>query len=142
MTEPSSDAPLKWDLFVTSGIPTVTPDPPPGEKRRFFSPISSTLIYGKRDAVLVDTFMTVDQNDVLADWIKGSGKNLTAIYVTHGHGDHWFGIGGLLERFPGARAVASPAVINMMKEQSPEVLKSWWQARLPGQIPERLVHRR
>ena len=69
-------------------------------------------------------------------------KNLTAIYVTHGHGDHWFGIGGLLERFPGARAVASPAVINMMKEQSPEVLKSWWQARLPGQIPERLVHRR
>ena len=54
MTEPSSDAPLKWDLFVTSGIPTVTPDPPPGERRRFFSPISSTLIYGKRDAVLVD----------------------------------------------------------------------------------------
>jgi metallo-beta-lactamase superfamily protein len=63
-----SDAPLKWDLFVTSGIPTVTPNPPPGEKRRFFSPISSTLICGKRDAVLVDTFMTVDQNDVLVDW--------------------------------------------------------------------------
>ena len=139
MTRPSSDAPLKWDLFVTSGIPTVTPDPPPGEKRRFFSPISSTLIYGKRDAVLVDTFMTVDQNEVLADWIKGSGKNLTTIYVTHGHGDHWFGIGALLERFPGARALASPGVVNMMKEQSPEGLKSWWQARLPGQIPERVV---
>src|SRR5712692_2734666 len=29
--------------------------------------VSSTLIYGKRDAVLVDTFMTVDQNDVLGD---------------------------------------------------------------------------
>ncbi len=139
MTGPSSDAPLKWDLFVTSGIPTVTSDPPPGERRRFFSPISSTLIYGKRDAVLVDTFMTVDQNDVLADWIKGSGKDLKTIYVTHGHGDHWFGIGALLERFPGARAVASPGVVNMMKEQSPEVLKSRWHARLPGQIPERLV---
>jgi glyoxylase-like metal-dependent hydrolase (beta-lactamase superfamily II) len=126
-------------LFVTSGIPTVTSNPPPGEKRRFFSPISSTLIYGKRDAVLVDTFLTVDQNDVLADWIKGSGKNLTTIYITHGHGDHWFGIGALLERFPGARAVASRAVVNMMKEQSPEVLKSWWHARLPGQIPERVV---
>jgi glyoxylase-like metal-dependent hydrolase (beta-lactamase superfamily II) len=59
--------------------------------------------------------------------------------VTHGHGDHWFGIGALLERFPGARAVASPRVVNMMKEQSPEVLKSRWNARLPGQIPERLV---
>ena len=134
-----SDVPLKWDLFVTSGIPTVTGNPPPGEKRRFFSPISSTLIYGKRDAVLVDTFLTIDQNDVLADWIKGSGKNLTTIYITHGHGDHWFGIGALLERYPGARAVASRAVVNMMKEQSPEVLKSWWHARLPGQIPERVV---
>jgi hypothetical protein len=40
--------------------------------------LSSTLIYGKRDAVLVDTFMTVDQNDVLIDWVKGSGKNLAA----------------------------------------------------------------
>ena len=138
MTE-RSDAPLKWDLFVTSGIPTVTPNPPPGEKRRFFSPISSTLIHGQRDAVLVDTFMTVDQNDALVDWVKGSGKNLTTIYITHGHGDHWFGIGALLERFPGARAPASPAVVKMMKDQSPEVLKSWWNARLPGQIPERVV---
>jgi hypothetical protein len=73
---------LKWDLLLTSGIPTVTPDPPPGEKRRFFSPISSTLIYGKRDVVLVDTFMAVDQNDVLPDWISGSAKDLTTIYVT------------------------------------------------------------
>lgn len=101
MTDLSSRAPLKWDLFVTSGIPTVTGNPPPGEKRRFFSPISSTLIYGERDAVLVDTFMTVDQNEVLADWVKASGKNLTTVYITHGHGDHWFGIGALLDQFPG-----------------------------------------
>ena len=78
----SSD--LKWELFVTSGIPTVTPNPPPGETRRFFSPISSTLIYGQRDAVLVDTFMTVDQNDVLVDWVKTSGKNVTTIYISTG----------------------------------------------------------
>jgi len=61
---------LKWELFVTSGIPTVTSNPPPGEKQRFFSPIFSTLIYGERDAVLVDTFMTVNQNDVLVDWVR------------------------------------------------------------------------
>ncbi len=135
----SSNSPLKWDLFVTSGIPTVTSGPPPGEKRRFFSPISSTLIYGARDAVLVDTFMTVNQNDVLVDWVRASGKNLTTIYITHGHGDHWFGIAALLERFPGARAVASRAVVEMMKEQTPEMLKTWWESRLPGQIPERVV---
>jgi len=121
------------------GRPTVTGNPPPGEKRRFFSPISSTLIHGQRDAALVDTFMTVNQNDVLVDWVKASGKNLTTIYIPHGHGDHWFGIGALLERFPSARAVASPAVVNMMKEQTPEKLKLWRQEQFPGRIPEKMV---
>ena len=68
-----------------------------------WSPISSTLISGKRDSVLVDTFITVEQADILVDWVAASGKNLTTIYVTHGHGDHFFGIGALLDRFPNAR---------------------------------------
>jgi glyoxylase-like metal-dependent hydrolase (beta-lactamase superfamily II) len=134
------NTPLKWDLFVTPGIPMVSNDLAPGEKRRMWSPISATLIYGQRDAVLVDTFITVDQADVLVDWVKGSGKNLTTIYITHGHGDHFFGIGALQDRFPNARAVATPGVVEHMKQHaSPEMLKSFWNARLPGQIPERLV---
>src|SRR5712692_1991152 len=86
------NTPLKWDLFVTPGIPMVSNDLAPGEKRRMWSPISATLIYGKRDAVLVDTFITVDQADVLVEWVKGSGKNLTTIYITHGHGSAEGGI--------------------------------------------------
>ena len=66
--------------------------------------MASTLIYGIRDAVLVDAFMTVKQANALADWVASKGKNLTTIYITHGHGDHWFGVGTLLERFPNARA--------------------------------------
>jgi len=54
-----------------------------------WSPTSSTLIYGKRDAVLVDAFITVEQADALVDWVAASGKNLTTIYATHGHGDHF-----------------------------------------------------
>src|SRR5438034_396341 len=49
---------LNWDVFVTPGIPTVTSDLPPGTKQQMWSPISSTLNYGKRDAVLVDAFLT------------------------------------------------------------------------------------
>jgi glyoxylase-like metal-dependent hydrolase (beta-lactamase superfamily II) len=79
--------------------------------------------------------MTVNQNDVLVDWVKASGRNLTTIYVIHGHGDHWFGIGALLERFLCARAIASPAVVNMMKEQTPEVLKTWWSRGSQGRFP-------
>src|SRR6266404_3796083 len=59
------DIPLKWDVFVTPGIPVVTSDLPPGAKQRMWSPTSSTLISGKRDAVLVDTFITVEQTGAL-----------------------------------------------------------------------------
>ena len=134
------DIPLNWDVFVTPGIPMVTSDLPPGTKQGMWSPISSTLIYGKRDAVLVDAFITIEQADALVDWVAASGKNLTTIYVTHGHGDHFFGIGALLDRFPNARAVATPDVVKLMRQQaSPEFVGSFWSVWFPGQIPDRLV---
>src|SRR3984893_13792843 len=134
------DIPLNWDVFVTPGIPTVTSDLPPGTKQGMWSPISSTLVYGKRDAVLVDAFITVEQANALADWVKRSGKNLTTIYATHGHGDHFFGIGSLLNRFPNARAVATPDVVKVMRQQaSPQSLASFWNSFFPGQISDHLV---
>jgi hypothetical protein len=39
---------LNWDVFVTPGIPTVTSDLAPGTKQQMWSPISSTLIKGRR----------------------------------------------------------------------------------------------
>ena len=132
--------PLNWDVLVTPGIPIATSDLPPGMKQAMFQAIASTLIYGKRDAVLVDAFMTVKQADALVDWVVASGKNLTTIYITHGHGDHWFGIGALLERFPNARAVARPDIVRVMRQHaSPEFLERIWKAGFPGQIPDRLV---
>ena len=91
---------LNWDVFVTPGIPMVTSDLPPGTTQGMWSPIASTLIYGKRDAVLVDAFITVEQADALVDWVAASGKNLTTIYVTHGHGDHFFGVSTFYNDFP------------------------------------------
>src|ERR1700674_4608617 len=117
------DSALRWEVFVTPGIPMVTSDLPPGVKQGMWSPMSSTLIYGNRDAVLVDAFITVKQADARVDWVEASGKNLTTIYATHGHGDHFFDIGALLDRFPNARAVATPDVVKLMRQQaSPEIV--------------------
>jgi glyoxylase-like metal-dependent hydrolase (beta-lactamase superfamily II) len=85
------------DVFITPGIPVVTSTPAPNTKETFWHPISTTLIYGKRDAVLIDTFITIKQSNDLVKWVAASGKNLTTTYITHGHGDHWFGIGALLD---------------------------------------------
>ena len=142
MTEVATkDILLNWDVFVTPGIPVVTrAEMPLGCERPMFSPISSTLIYGKRDTVLVDTFITVEQVRAQMDWVAARAKNLTMIYATHGHGDHFFGAGAFLERFPGARFVATPDVIEIMRQQtSPQYLTSFWKRRFPGQISDHLV---
>jgi glyoxylase-like metal-dependent hydrolase (beta-lactamase superfamily II) len=103
---------LGYDVFVN--------DPPPqdgflpnGEPKRF-SPMASTLIYGREDAVLTDPGMTEDQARVLGDWVAARSRNLTDIFITHGHGDHWFAAGLLAERF-GARVVASAGTIAQMQ---------------------------
>ena len=131
---------LRWEVFVTPGLPIVTRDKPTGIRETFFQATASTLIYGERDAVLVDAFMTVKQATALADWVAKHGKNLTTIYITHGHGDHWFGLGTLLERFPKAKAVATPDSVKMMHgNASPAALDGVWKAGFPGQIPDELV---
>ena len=130
---------LQWDVLVTKRQ-GVTRDPPPGKEQWMWVPTSATLIYGQRDAVLVDALLTVEESHALVEWVAASGKNLTTIYVTHGHGDHFFGIGALLNRFPNARAVATPGVVKTMHQQaSPEYVANFWSVRYPGQIPEPIV---
>ncbi|HYN06157.1 MAG TPA: MBL fold metallo-hydrolase [Vicinamibacterales bacterium] len=131
---------LKWEVFVTPGIPVVTPDRPSGVRETYFQAMASTLIYGKSDALLVDTFMTIEQAGALADWAASKNKNLTTIYITHGHGDHWFGVGTLLERFPNASVVATPNTVKVMRQNaSPEALRTVWEPAFPRQIPDNLV---
>jgi lactate dehydrogenase-like 2-hydroxyacid dehydrogenase len=78
---------LTWEVFLAPSIPAITSDVPPGETERPWPPISSTLISGERDAILVDIPITVDQARALVNWLVARGKNLTTIYATHGHGD-------------------------------------------------------
>jgi glyoxylase-like metal-dependent hydrolase (beta-lactamase superfamily II) len=122
---------LAYDVFVN--------DPPPqdgslpnGEQKRF-SPMASTLVYGDRDAVLTDPGMTGDQARVLGDWIAGKGRNLTDIFITHGHGDHFFAAGILAERF-GARVVATAGTIAQM-QGSVAARPLLWDKLYPGLIP-------
>src|SRR5579862_4478107 len=130
---------LQWDVLVTNRQGLVR-DLPPGKEQWTWVPTSATLIFGQRDAVLVDAFLTIEQAAALVEWVAASGKNLTTIYITHGHGDHFFGLGALLNRFPKARAVATPRVVEAMRRQaSPESVSNFWEARYPGQIPEHLV---
>ena len=85
----------------------------PGD--RTFSPVTSTVITGERDAVLVDSGFIKEDVDALGDMIAATGRRLTTIFVTHGHSDHYFGGGRLAERFPGVKVVAALGVVDYVR---------------------------
>jgi len=126
---------LHYEVLVHDGLRRHREQRLPDGSPIISSPVSSTLIYGDRDAVLVDPPFTYEQVSRVGDWIENSGKNLIAVYATHGHGDHWFGTELLLERFPGAVAYATEGTIAMMHKQATEGRAQMWDVDFPGQIP-------
>jgi len=130
---------LNWKL-LTKKRGSSTQGVPPGKEHLTWVTNTATLVYGARDAVLIDTFLSAQQSQELADWLVESGKNLTTIYITHAHGDHCFGLSVLLDRFPNARALATaPVVAAIQKQITPDFVKSFWEPRFPGQLPARLI---
>lgn len=130
---------LNWKL-LTKKRGSSTQGLPPGKEDLAWVTNTVTLIYGERDAVLVDTFLSVQHSNELLDWVAQSGRNLTTVYVTHAHGDHFFGLKLLLDRFPNARAFATASSVAAMQNQiSPDFIKSFWEPRFPGQVPSQLV---
>jgi glyoxylase-like metal-dependent hydrolase (beta-lactamase superfamily II) len=108
---------LRADVFVAPGILFPAPEDLPPYITPIWSPMAITLISGHNEAILVDALLTTAQADELADWVVSviARKSLAAIYITHGHGDHFFGLKRLLERFPTARAVTTSKVIEHMR---------------------------
>ncbi|MEU3649877.1 MBL fold metallo-hydrolase [Lentzea sp. NPDC034063] len=126
---------LSYEVFVSPGVPRRTELRLPDGSGIVSSPVSSTLIRGRHDSVLVDPSWTAEQTRRLADRIAASGTRLTAIYVTHGHGDHWFGTAQLLERFPGAAVYATEGTIRLMHAQVKN-RHDTWDKLFPGLIDD------
>lgn len=114
-------------------LTTVTPSPAPAPKLKLRvvtgSPegflANSTLITGDKDAVLIDAQFTIADGKRVADAVKESGKNLTLVYVTHSHPDHYFGFVSIKEAFPNAKLVALPATVTEIQKTWEAKVKQW-----------------
>ncbi len=130
---------LSVNVFTAPGKTMVGERPKPFGEALGFDPITSTLIFGEYDAVLVDAMGTVAEAEALADWVALHNRNLETIYITHAHFDHFYGLSILLDRFPGARAIATPEAVNAMQMSFTPTVERLARRMFPGQVPTKLV---
>ena len=132
----TSPTQLSYDVFVSDGPAGAGGERMPDGDPLVWSPLSSTLIFGAHDALLVDPPFTRTQIRSVGDWVERSGRRLAYIYATHGHGDHWFGTGELARRFRGVTVYATEGTIEVMRQQAGPSREQLFDRIFPGQIPE------
>lgn len=94
----------------------------------------SVIILGEREAVLVDAQWKPSDAKEVARMITDSGRELTHILITHGHPDHYWGLGTILETFPAAKVLAREGI---RAEIANQFAAKWihWQPLMGDDIP-------
>lgn len=108
----------------------------PGDDALFA--VSSTLITGRHDAILVDAQFTATDAAQLVQRIRDSGKRLTTIYISHGDPDYYFGLATLQDAFPDARILATPATVAHINATQAAKL-AYWGPQMGAGKPSRIV---
>ncbi|MDA8029157.1 MAG: MBL fold metallo-hydrolase [Nitrospiraceae bacterium] len=78
------------------------------------------LVETAESLVAVDTMMTVSDARALRRRADVLGKPIKAVFITHGHPDHYNGTGDLLEGFGKIPVIATAGVDAVASEQSAE----------------------
>jgi len=94
----------------------------------------AVLVTGDEHAVLIDALWLLADGDELANWIASKDQKLTHILLTHGHPDHYMGLGPVVERFPDVQVLARQPIIDEIRYQFPS---KWvhWQPMYGKQLP-------
>lgn len=101
-------------------------------------PVSSVLISGKTEAILVDAQFQRNDAEAVVELIKQSGKQLTTIYISHGDPDFYFGLDVISAAFPKAKVLASAETQKYIKAtMAPK--KAYWGPILQENAPQQLI---
>lgn len=120
----SPDKPLTYEVYNA------------GEQGGFA--VSSTILYGKKEAMLVDAQFSQQDAQVIADKIAASGKKLTTVYISYPEADYYFGLQTIKARFPDAKVIATAETVKSIQETSDAKL-AFWGRITPEKVPTQIV---
>ncbi|MBB5389956.1 MULTISPECIES: MBL fold metallo-hydrolase [unclassified Herbaspirillum] len=104
----------------------------PGKQAIF--PVSSVLVSGQREAILVDAQFGKREAQQVVEKIRASGKKLTTIYISHGDPDYYFGLDTIHAAYPDAKIVATPQTVAHIRE-TVEGKLAYWGPKLGDNAP-------
>lgn len=97
--------------------------------------VTSTIIYGPKEALLVDAQFTHADARLLADRIDRLGRKLTTIFITHPDADHFLGLGPLHERFPDARIYMTAGSIAAYRQDVGKLIADLQKGKRANEAP-------
>lgn len=95
----------------------------PGSSSIF--PVSSTLIVGQTEVVLVDAQFQNNDALELVELIKATGRRLSAIFISCGEPQFYFGAEALLREFPDCQLLAAKETVRRIRRTNDAKLAYW-----------------
>ncbi|MFW5389184.1 MBL fold metallo-hydrolase [Yersinia sp. 2542 StPb PI] len=108
----------------------------PGKKSIF--PVSSEIISGKTEVVLIDAQFQRNDAEALVKKIQQSGKKLTTIYISQADPDFYFGLDVITKAFPQAKVLATPQTIEEI-EATKDGKMAYWGPILKENAPGKII---
>ncbi len=100
--------------------------------------VNSTLLYGEKEAMLIDAGFTRADALRIAANVLDSGKQLTTIYVSQADPDYYFGVETLKEFFPKVDVVSTPAVLEKLTAKLAGKV-AFWGPKMGANAPRKPV---
>ena len=101
-------------------------------------PVTSTIVYGKKDAALIDAQFQKQYAEQVVKEIKNMKKNLKYVFVSYHDPDYYFGLNVIHKAFPEAKIISTAQTAYLI-EASKDMKLDVWKKQLGTDAPDTLI---
>ena len=108
----------------------------PGSKAIFA--VTSTIVYGEKDALLIDAQFQKQYAEQLVKEIKSTGKNLKTVFISHSDPDFYFGLDVIRKAFPDAKIISTAQTAYLISASKDDKM-AVWKPQLKTDAPSEII---